>query len=1677
MGYVIMTQIKKFKAFHLILLAFALIFLSLFLAIISNAEEYSVDVGIVNIYTTPTVGEEDELREISVKIRNFGEANITQDITDVNPINISCTVLNRTSLEPEYLINDEVQLNEILSKEIEYLIWEWRPKFKGDYIINISIDFALDENPINDIKSIISYVNYEYLSEDFEEDTFWETGRDNSEGSYINHAIIEWEHGTPLEELKNGGKGPFGANSGNKCYGADLDDRYGKLHGEIWEGYQNDSTILYTEVNLMTSRYSILSFFHWLEIEDSGNDDEISDKAFVEISSDEGESWNEIWRNPVALDPENVTVYRTNGWEQVILNVDKYDGKSYILIRWKLQTNHNISYAGWYIDDVCVVGKAPLERDAGIDSIDSPLPGVYLPLGQEVEIKATIKNYGLADLVNCKVILNVVKSLGGEPWVYEKYIGTVQNPIPTGGTTQVIFDWSVSYQFNDVEYDITVSTHLTNVLDKYIDKYSFNDVKSIRVTVKNVFEVAVESINVFPRLSERGKPRTVTANIVTYGNQEQRLNIILEAKWRQRDKGGNSPDWDDVEPMEPNPFHGIIPLEPWEKLTNWNTTFIPEIYGEYLLTLKVNSGLYYDFKTGLWVPIPNEPHDCQGNNFKSITLLVPNILWQDDMEWGPDEEKGEWIHKPENSSIYDDWHIEEGGYFGSEFSWRCGQGKIADKYSERLYNNNMDAVLESPQIPLKSESVKDSFGISFWMKYSIEPMDFTGEYLDSLFLEFLPIGGNPFNNDDWQGIYENDYNHSPYNLSKWDARLFWPKDNGLRTNDSEEYPENIDGWIYNQIIFDEKDPETGEYIYVNEIGELIDNWLWDGFQFRFRFETDSKLNFTGPWIDNVSVFGLVEKKEQPIAKFQASWNDIGKKSYYAFSWNIIKKLPIILYEQDNVMPNYGYIPYNDDDFNNILFDARWSADPWDGPQGLTYNWDFNHREDSDKDGNYTNDKDKIGTYQNASTITWKFTNYGTYIVTLTVENKDGLVDIDTIKVNCEIPPKSDIEIIVEDIFETKDSKYPIDDIEKYNSGEYWNIWQGDKIVFSDNDGFFIKYDIYQEFIFNWSYYKVTDIEFDFDKLEWITLQKGEYDFNITFNNPGKYRVFLEIDDSYNHDRYKAGYKPKNCSWSEIAKYPWLDYINITVLPFAKQTKTIFISDLDNDVVEVRYEIDYQELNLNTEDSIGKLYVNKTDEPEDSESNRHLRTFVELETKNMYDEYGKEGFIWLRIIIIYDKSNPMAIEMPNQKYEKLHLLYFWEKSNNRWIKCQNTKKATDNDIRDLTAVEANVTYLSLSNPAKGIIAPMINVEAYPDFGNDPAIDTLDISFSVDTILGRGGKERDVNIYAKIHNKGLLSIMELDVKFKDGDEIIKEIVVYDIPGKGSKIVSIIWRIDRLIDIGLHTIKVELDPADKIYDLDNSNNIARKKINVVEAGMSYYSNKDTDHDGIINIFDDDDDNDGFTDIEELDAGTDHLNPNSNPKQKKVVLILLFCIIVICIIFIVRLHKKFKKEMEKGHTPEYPHRFKYAIQPYRKLVSILFIIIFVALLIAGYFLCESYGNSHYRYDTPNGTIQTVGSGKNSYTVKVVEMNPTIYVSGIPWKLKDSNGNTVGQNFGTVDDIYGLITGNVTFHDNDRDGKISPEDTFTVVKELPDGTKIPKGYSLSLTYPPTHEELCTAIL
>ena len=106
--------------------------------------------------------------------------------------------------------------------------------------------------------------------------------------------------------------------------------------------YSNSSNISLTSIqfSLATGTSATLTFWHHYEIEYR------YDYGYVEISTDGGLSWAGL-----------TSFTGTMGiWTQKIIGLTPYLGSSSVKIRFRLYTDGSVTYDGWFIDDVSVVG-------------------------------------------------------------------------------------------------------------------------------------------------------------------------------------------------------------------------------------------------------------------------------------------------------------------------------------------------------------------------------------------------------------------------------------------------------------------------------------------------------------------------------------------------------------------------------------------------------------------------------------------------------------------------------------------------------------------------------------------------------------------------------------------------------------------------------------------------------------------------------------------------------------------------------------------------------------------------------------------------------------------------------------------------------------------------------------------------------------------------------------------------------------------------------------------------------------------------------------------------------------------------------------------------------------------------------------------------------------------------
>jgi len=149
-----------------------------------------------------------------------------------------------------------------------------------------------------------------------------------------------WEWGVPTY-------GPGGAHSGTHVWATNLSGDYGN----------NADYMLYSREYIIATLPAELSFFHWYNIEsgwDGGN---------VSISTDGGATWTLL--TPEGGYPDNSIVgldgepgyTGSTGWTEAVFDLSSYVG-NVVKFRWRFGSDGSVTHAGWYIDDVTVVGES-----------------------------------------------------------------------------------------------------------------------------------------------------------------------------------------------------------------------------------------------------------------------------------------------------------------------------------------------------------------------------------------------------------------------------------------------------------------------------------------------------------------------------------------------------------------------------------------------------------------------------------------------------------------------------------------------------------------------------------------------------------------------------------------------------------------------------------------------------------------------------------------------------------------------------------------------------------------------------------------------------------------------------------------------------------------------------------------------------------------------------------------------------------------------------------------------------------------------------------------------------------------------------------------------------------------------------------------------------------------------
>ncbi len=684
-------------------------------AIFGNVDQYnSNDIGVSKVSIEPLINEAENGRNIDVTVENYGENKTNSDGRPGFTVEV---VIEDSEGEEVYnrntVVNDVLGIGDSVTVSFdEGNGRDWVPEENGLYNIYARAIWEdggknIDENPFNDELRIDGIVQKDFFSDDMESgENNWITAG-NGDG---------WELGTPT-------KGPE-PHSGSNTWATNLDGNYPDL---------NDNSITLDHyVDLRTASDPVVSFWHWLEVEAHDYD-----SAFVEVRTSEQSKYTTLWTNPT---PGRQGVpFETEEWQVVTLELDEFAYRE-IYIRFRLQTDGDTNYLGWYVDDVAVGGTTPPQYDARIVSVDYPAADEYIPPSETIEIITTVMNVGLnQDVipVTCKAIRQ-----GSSPITYD--LGEQStNVLDPGDKEQVRFSWQLPT--GTYQYKLEIQTNLDG------DGNSENDMLTQYIWAKEIYDISILSLYADPMVQDVARARQVTAEVQNVGNIMLENNVELTFKAM-------------YEGDEIDQYQTTISLERNEiAQVNWEWQSFK--YGAYEIEV---TGVILDASD-------SNPLDNTANLDAILTIetIFSDTREDNESPYYLDHTTGEfkiWDHSGEffwtGDNLSDDskagWHMDDTGHF-SRSSWYAGIP------SRGRYSNNMQSIIVSQALNLEGYT---DVHLSFYTKYVIEGRQY--DYVE------ISITNDVYDDESW------------YKLVKF------PEDH--QSHDSSREAGNEYGWLHKDIV-------------------------------------------------------------------------------------------------------------------------------------------------------------------------------------------------------------------------------------------------------------------------------------------------------------------------------------------------------------------------------------------------------------------------------------------------------------------------------------------------------------------------------------------------------------------------------------------------------------------------------------------------------------------------------------------------------------------------------------------------------------------------------------------------------------------------------------------------------------------------------------------------------------
>ena len=299
----------------------------------------------------------------------------------------------------------------------------------------------------------------------------------------------EFEVGTPDGSGGSpGNPNPPAAYSGTRSMGTDLTG-LGANPYHYEPGLSEALSYLATSPTIDVKYYKNLNLFfrRYLNLE-------VWDHAGIEVSTDNGSTWNILWEN------NNSYVSEFQWLLERLLISDTYARTDQLKIRYKLGPTDGVNnYTGWNIDDVFLTGEF-ISKDVGVSEWIYPLSGSGHTANDSVTVRIT--NYGGAEIVDP---VPVAFSLdGGDTWK----IDHMNQNIPVGGSVVFTFLTRADLSEPGLRPSVFAKTALPG------DQYTAND--------QLVTELYIVPTYVPPYLEEfeinEGYWRSMGNEIWEYGN-------------------------------------------------------------------------------------------------------------------------------------------------------------------------------------------------------------------------------------------------------------------------------------------------------------------------------------------------------------------------------------------------------------------------------------------------------------------------------------------------------------------------------------------------------------------------------------------------------------------------------------------------------------------------------------------------------------------------------------------------------------------------------------------------------------------------------------------------------------------------------------------------------------------------------------------------------------------------------------------------------------------------------------------------------------------------------------------------------------------------------------------------------------------------------------------------------